>query len=162
MSDYPSLSRTTKKWDSRSEKNRERLENLFQLLLQCEVKGEGVSSFFFGLAVRVDRKGDICSLAKERMGQSRKNRRSVDKGKLDPWLNVAKGKLNESQRDLKSTAAYLEHGEESVLTFSAFVVEAQKNRVECMRRIELCIEEVATLKSTIQQLQEGIEAWDEA
>jgi hypothetical protein len=162
MSDYPSLSSTTKKWDFRSEKNREHLENIFQLLLQCEVKGEGVSSFLSGLASRVDRNGDICSLAEQRMVQCRKNRRSVDKGKLNPWLNGAKGKLNESQSGLVPTAEYLGHREETVTAFHAFFAKVEENQAERIRRIEMCKRRIVSLKSTIRQIQEGIEAWDEA
>jgi hypothetical protein len=161
MSDYPSLSSTTKKWESRSEKNRKHLADVLQTLLQCEVDGGSISAFLSALASRVDKDGDIYSLAGGRMKQNRKKRRTVDKGRLDPWKNRAKGELDESQRGLKSTAAYLEHGKVSAAAFSAFLAEAQKNQLDRHHRVGVCKERVTSLKETIRRLQEGIEAWDE-
>lgn len=161
MSDYPLLSSTSQKWESHSERNRENLENLLKALLQCEVKGKDISSFLSALVSRVEKDGDISSLAVERMEDIQRKQHSVSRRRLGPWISGAKGRLDDSQGGLASIAAHLEHGKVSVEAFSAFIVAAQNNHAERMRRIALCREEVATLNSTIRQFQERIEAWDE-
>lgn len=161
MSEYPSFSRTTEQWNTRSDMNRERLSEVLQALHQCEVMGKSISSFLSALASRVDRGGDICSLAEERMTHCRMKRRSVNKAILNPWMNEAKGKLDDSQRGLQSTSSYLDHRKGSSATFSAFLTGAQENQMERIRRIEMCEENVTSFESTIRQIQGKIEAWDE-
>ena len=161
MSDYPSLSSTTTKWGFRSGKNGEHLADILRILLRCEVESEGISSFLSELASRVEINGDICSLAEVKVRQNRKTRKAVDKGRLGPWINGAKGELDGSQRGLESTAAYLNHVRASAEAFYAFLAEAQKNQSDRKHRIGICKDRVTSLRSRIQQLRKGIEAWDE-
>ena len=161
MSDYPSLSSTTRRWGSRSDKNKEHLLDVLQTLLRCEVESEGISSFLLRFASRVETGGDICSLAEERMKQNRKTRKSIDKSRLNPWINEAKSKLDESQRGLESTAAFLDHEEASALAFSELLAGALINQTDRNRRIGIFRDRITSLESRIKFLHEKVEAWDE-